>query len=62
MYGNESDKAKALEVMRALEMKQVRVGTGLGRGGCTFMNEKRQDTVVAFESVFEIVPEDNDDL
>ncbi|OAX77869.1 hypothetical protein ACJ72_07826, partial [Emergomyces africanus] len=60
MYGNESDKAKALEVMRALEMKQMRVGTGLGRGGCTFMNEKRQETVASFESVFEIVPEDND--
>ncbi|OAT01240.1 C2H2 finger domain-containing protein, variant [Blastomyces dermatitidis ER-3] len=62
MYGNESDKAKALEVLRALEMKQVRVGTGLGRGGCTFMNEKRQETVVAFESIFEIVAEDDDGL
>ncbi|KLJ13757.1 hypothetical protein EMPG_11319 [Blastomyces silverae] len=62
MYGNESDKAKALEVLRALQMKQVRVGTGLGRGGCTFMNEKRQETVVAFESIFEIVPEDDDGL
>ncbi|OJD10909.1 hypothetical protein AJ78_08205 [Emergomyces pasteurianus Ep9510] len=62
MYGNESDKAKALEVMRALEMKQVRVGTGLGRGGCTFMNEKRQETVASFERVFEIVPEVNDGL
>ncbi|OJD22986.1 hypothetical protein ACJ73_05659 [Blastomyces percursus] len=62
MYGNESDKAKALEVLRALEMKQVRVGTALGRGGCTFMNEKRQETVMAFESIFEIVPEDDDGL
>ncbi|PGH09728.1 hypothetical protein GX51_00408 [Blastomyces parvus] len=59
MYRNESDKAKSLEVLRALEMKQVRVGTGLGRGGCTFMNEKRQETVVACESIFEMVPEDD---
>ncbi|PGH14514.1 hypothetical protein AJ79_03007 [Helicocarpus griseus UAMH5409] len=54
-----SDKAKAQEVLYALETKQMRVGLGMGRGGCTFMNEKRQDTVVASESVFEIVPEED---
>ncbi|KAK2736302.1 hypothetical protein FQN55_001688 [Onygenales sp. PD_40] len=57
---NHSDRAKAMEVLRALEAKQMRVGTGLDRGGCTFMNERRQETVAAFESVFELIPDDRD--
>jgi len=56
MNGNESDRSKALEVMRALETKQLRIGTGLSRGGCTLMNPKRLNTVTAFEYVFDIVP------
>jgi hypothetical protein len=56
MNGNESDRSKALEVMRALETKQIRVGTGLSRGGCTFMNPKRLTTVAAFEKVFDTKP------
>ncbi len=56
MNGNESDRSKALEVMRALETKQLRIGTGLSRGGCTLMNPKRLGTVAAFEYIFDIVP------
>jgi len=56
MNGNESDRSKALEVMRALETKQLRIGTGLSRGGCTLMNPTRLSTVTAFERVFDIVP------
>lgn len=56
MRGNESDRSKAIEVMRALEAKQLKIGTGLGRGGCTLMNEKRQQTVAGSENVFQVVP------
>ncbi|EFW13685.1 hypothetical protein D8B26_002570 [Coccidioides posadasii str. Silveira] len=56
IHGNKTERAKALEVLRALETKQARVGIGVNKGGCTLFNYKRLPTVVAFENVRRIIP------
>ncbi|PGH16480.1 hypothetical protein AJ80_05165 [Polytolypa hystricis UAMH7299] len=61
IHGNDNDRSKALEVMKALEAKQMKVGNGLGRGGCTLMNPARLDTVAAFERVFKVVSDEEID-
>ncbi|KAK2831978.1 hypothetical protein FQN49_006975, partial [Arthroderma sp. PD_2] len=55
-HGYESDRSSALQIMRALETKQANVGVGLGPGGCILMNEERQSTVAASDTVFKILP------
>lgn len=59
-HGNVTDKAKALAVLQAVESKQNRVGVGLGREGCTFMNYARLQTVAGNEGVREVVDDEQD--
>lgn len=60
IYGNRTAHARAMEVLRALETKQARVGIGVGKGGCTLFNRERRKTVAAFKKLRRIVSADDE--
>ncbi|WEW56942.1 hypothetical protein PRK78_002401 [Emydomyces testavorans] len=59
IHGNKTERSKAMEVLRALEIKKARVGIGVSKGGCTLFNYKRLPAVAAFENVRRIIPADS---
>ncbi|KAK2751151.1 hypothetical protein FQN57_000226 [Myotisia sp. PD_48] len=56
LHRHETDRSKAVEVLRSLKRKQANIGIGLARGGCTLMNAERQRSVTASETVWIVRP------
>jgi len=58
--GKMNPKTSAVETLRAMEARKVKLGPGIDRGGCTLVNEARRSTLIQNQGLARVIDPDDD--